>query len=72
MPDWQLTATTIFCDDCGVEVTIIVYKDRKVKCTGASIPQGKNKKTATPACSAEKCSRVNDYKAKLDAEESGG
>ena len=72
MPDWQLTATTILCDTCGAEVTIIVYKDRTVKCTGTSIPSGKDKRAEAPACSAEKCARVNEYKAKLDAEEQGG
>jgi hypothetical protein len=34
MTDWQLTATTIFCEDFNDEVTIMVYKDGKTRCTG--------------------------------------
>jgi hypothetical protein len=72
MPNWQVTATTIFCDTCSGEVTIMVYKNGQVKCTGVSRPSGKSKKTATPSCSADKCKQVTDYKAKLDVEERSG
>ncbi len=34
MADWQLTATTIYCDAVDDEVTIMVYKDRRTTCTG--------------------------------------
>jgi hypothetical protein len=34
MVNWQVTATTVFCDAVDDEVTIIVYKDWSVKCTG--------------------------------------
>ena len=34
MVNWQVTATTIYCDAVGDEVTLIVYKDGAVKCTG--------------------------------------
>jgi hypothetical protein len=69
MPNWQLTATSIFCEDCAGEVTIIVYKDGQVKCTGVSGQALKNKKTVVPSCSAERCKHVAGYKAKLDSEE---
>jgi len=72
MSNWQLTATTIFCDTCSGEVTIMVYKDGQVKCTGVSRLPGKSKKTAPPSCSADKCKQVADYKAKLDVEERSG
>jgi TATA-box binding protein (TBP) (component of TFIID and TFIIIB) len=71
MSNWQLTATTILCDDCSAEVTILVYKDGQVKCTGASSPSARSKKTAASSCSADKCKQVADYKAKLNAEERG-
>ena len=33
MVDWQITATTIYCDAVDDEVTLGVYKDRSTKCT---------------------------------------
>jgi hypothetical protein len=35
MVDWELTATTIYCDDVDDEVTIIVQGNGTVKCTGS-------------------------------------
>ena len=32
--DWYLTGTTNFCDDVGGNVTLIVYHDGRVNCTG--------------------------------------
>jgi len=32
--DWQVTATTIYCDAVDDDVTIIVYKDWSTRCTG--------------------------------------
>ncbi len=69
MPDWQVTAATIFCDICRDEVTLMVYKDGKVKCTGASRRPGTSKKTSNVTCSTDTCSRMAEYKARLDAEE---
>jgi hypothetical protein len=34
MPDWQVTATSIYCDAVDDDVTIMVYKDWSTKCTG--------------------------------------
>ena len=34
MTNWTMTATTIYCDAIGDEVTLIVYKDGRSKCTG--------------------------------------
>lgn len=34
MVDWEITATTIFCEAVDDEVTIIVSGDGTVKCTG--------------------------------------
>ncbi len=63
MTDWQLTATTIFCDTTGKEVTIFVYKDGSVNCTcltKTDIPPGE--------CSLE-CPRLTGYRDKLFEEE---
>jgi hypothetical protein len=32
--DWQVTATTIYCDAVDDDVTIMVYKDWSTRCTG--------------------------------------
>ena len=32
--DWQITATTIYCDAVDDDVTILVYGDWSTKCTG--------------------------------------
>jgi hypothetical protein len=32
--DWQVTATTIYCDAVDDNVTIIVYQDWSTRCTG--------------------------------------
>ena len=34
MVNWQVTATTIYCDAVADEVTVLVYKDGTAKCTG--------------------------------------
>ncbi len=34
MVDWQITATTIYCDAVADEVTFMVYGDGTVFCTG--------------------------------------
>ena len=33
MADWQITATTVFCEDVDDEVTLMVYGDGTVKCS---------------------------------------
>jgi hypothetical protein len=33
MVDWEITATTIFCDDVADEVTLLVSGNGTVKCT---------------------------------------
>jgi hypothetical protein len=34
MPDWQVTATTIYCDAIDEHVTIMIYNDWTTTCTG--------------------------------------
>ncbi|MGD0779716.1 MAG: hypothetical protein ABR954_02895 [Dehalococcoidales bacterium] len=43
MVDWEVTATTIFCDDVDDEVTIIVNQNGTVKCTGSRKYSSDNK-----------------------------
>jgi hypothetical protein len=74
MPGWQLTATTIYCDEVSDEVTVMVQKDWTVKCTGArrlaeQRSGGKKQAGDSPACNPALCERVLAYRGKLQAEE---
>ena len=81
MVNWQLTATTIYCDAVDDEVTLMVYKDRSAKCIGCKkyIEPGKEilnlltKKgeqlKRRLGCEGQECNRVIQYRDKLFAEE---
>ncbi len=34
MAGWQVTATTIYCEDVDDEVTLLIYSDGTASCTG--------------------------------------
>ena len=69
MVNWQVTATTFYCDAVNEEVTLLVYKDFSVKCTGYNKRSAKAGKTR-PGCQGLDCPRVTQYRDKLRAEES--
>ncbi len=81
MVSWQVTATTIYCDAVDDEVTIMVYKDWTVKCTGQSkygksiedainLPGKKSRRLKRQLeCVGAECHRVTRYKEKLLSEE---
>ena len=81
MVAWQVTATTIYCDAVDDEVTILVYKDGSVKCTGykkyakpskeiINLLKRKNKQLQRNLeCEGPECYRVIQYRDKLFAEE---
>ena len=78
---WQLTATTIYCDAVDDEVTIMLYKDGTVNCTGykryyepgreaANLLKRKSKQLKRQLkCEGLDCHRVVGHKNKLLAEE---
>ena len=80
MVNWQITATTIYCDAVDDEVTLLVYKDWSLKCTGYEkyassrnnaielAKKGRQLKREL-ACVGPECSRVLRYKEKLLSEE---
>ena len=81
-PDWQVTATTIYCDAVDEDVTVLVNKDWSTKCTGyrkyvesptkdiLSTLKKRSKKTGRNlACEGPEDYRVTDYRDKLKAEE---
>lgn len=80
MVDWQVTATTIYCDAVQDEVTIFVYKDGSLGCTGCDRnPGGENKNPPNPetgdkhprklGCLGLPCEHTTGYRAKLMSEE---
>ena len=81
MVDWQITAATIYCDAVDDEVTIMVYKDWSVKCTGfnkymhpdkdaAALLKKKGKRLNRHLqCEGLECKRILRYKAKMLSEE---
>jgi len=81
MVDWQITATTIYCDAVDDEVTFLVSKDWSVNCTGKDKYAEPDKETAKLLkrrgkqlerelkCEGLSCHRVVGYKDKLYAEE---
>jgi len=85
MVDWQVTATTIYCDAVDDDVTLIVDKDWNVVCTGFKKYSAKSDKAALKAlkqkskrlgrvlsCEGPLDSRVTDYRDKLKSQEKGG
>jgi len=81
MVNWQVTATTIYCDVVDDEVTILVYKDKSLKCTGyqkygkpdkkvVALLKKKSKQLKRESwCEGPECGRVIEYRDKLFAEE---
>jgi len=75
--NWQVTATTIYCDAVDDEVTILVYKDGSTKCTGYDKYGGSSREVVNPEnreskkserqleCEGSECYRVVRYKEKL-------
>ncbi len=83
MSNWQITARTIFCEAVDDEVTVMVYKDASVRCTGCNKYTKPNEITRDLVkqktgllkrmirCEGESCQRVTGYKTAILAEETG-
>lgn len=77
MVNWQITATTIYCDAIDDEVTLIVSRDGTVKCTGYKKYGKPDKETARSikikskrlgkqlGCNEPECHRLIQYRDKL-------
>jgi len=84
MVNWQITATTIYCDAVDDEVTLMIYKDGSTKCTGykkyyqpdkeiGKLLGRKGKQLNRKLeCEGLECYRVTQYRDKLFAEEISG
>ena len=83
MASWQVTATTIYCDEVDDEVTLMVNTDGSTRCTGyhryhepdkdtARLMRSKGKQLNRKLeCEGPDCYRVVQYKDKIFAEEAG-
>ena len=83
MPDWERTATTIYCDAVDDEVTLIVHRDGTSQCTGHTKYSNPDKETSKSIktrsrhsgkqlrCDGPECHRVTQYHDRLFAEEPG-
>ncbi len=81
MVNWEITARTIYCDAVDDEVTVLIYKNGSVRCTGYQkynrpdditrdiIKQKSRRLKRTVKCEGEDCPRVVQYKEKIMAEE---
>ena len=81
MVDWQITATTIYCDDVDDEVTVVVQRDGSARCVSFTKYNKPDKDTAglmkqksrqlkrQLECTGPECRRVVDYRDQLLAEE---
>jgi hypothetical protein len=80
--DWQVTATTIYCDAVDDDVTIMVYKDGSTRCTGyKKYVENPDKETAQMLkkkakrlgrnlkCEGPQDYRITSYRDKLTEEE---
>ena len=77
MVDWEITATTIYCEAVDDEVTILVARDGTAKCTGRQKYGQPDKETARAvkkkskqqgklfACEGDACARVTQHKDEL-------
>jgi hypothetical protein len=80
MVNWQVTATTIYCDAVDDEVTLMVYKDGTAKCVGYERyhqHDGETRKLLDRkgkvlkrklGCEWPGCNRLIEYRDKLFAE----
>jgi hypothetical protein len=76
MADWQITATTIYCESVDDEVTILIYGDGTSKCTGlekyarqdkvtSRLMKKKSRKSGKQIrCLNAACDRVVEYRKK--------
>ena len=81
--DWQITATTIYCDAVDDEVTVQINKDWSAACSGyhrywqpskdvvKEMERKSRRLNRKLRCEGLDCHRVTGYQQKLMAEESG-
>jgi hypothetical protein len=73
-PDWEITATTVYCEAVDDEVTLIIYADGTSSCTGRdqyikpdketsrSMKKNSRRQGKLLACRDSDCTIVSDYR----------
>ena len=81
MVNWQVTATTIYCDAVDDDVTLMVYKDGSARCIGYKkhgepgkdivklLKKKGSQLNRSLKCEGPQCSRVVQYRDGLFPEE---
>jgi hypothetical protein len=69
MVDWEITATTIYCEAVKDEVTLLVSADGTCRCTGR---QKHARPGGTSGCPPAECDIMVSYREKLLGEEDSG
>ena len=85
MADWQVTATTIYCDAVGTDVTLMVDSDGGARCAGRlkyldkttpniqrQLKQRARKLKLSLGCEGDACQRTVAYRDRIFAEEKAG
>lgn len=72
MGNWQITAATLRCDTVNDEVTLLVYRDWSVKCTGAAKHTQTGRGNGRRVCQGTNCSLAQAYLKRLRNEEQTG
>ena len=82
MTDWQVTATTIYCEDIDDEVTLLTYSDGTSRCTAQQKYVRPDKDTAKTlkrkgrltgkklGCAPGECRRIVEHREKWLGEKS--
>ena len=82
LTDWEVTAATIYCTAIDEEVTLMIYRDGEVNCTGQQRYQNPNRQNTRRlversnrtgrqlACSGTSCVKIADYLAEISKENS--
>ncbi|HJX12665.1 MAG TPA: hypothetical protein VJ377_03960 [Dehalococcoidales bacterium] len=77
MPEWEVTATTVYCEAVDDEVTLLVSRDGPPRCTGQKKYTSPDKETTRSlkkkgrqlrkplGCDATGCSRITRYRDRL-------
>ena len=77
MPDWEITASTVYCEAVEDEVTLLVSNDGQVTCTGQQRFQNPDRENTRYLavkgrrfgkrlnCPGIDCSVIREYKLKI-------
>ena len=67
MVDWQVTATTFYCEAVDDDITVMVYKDGSIKCTGMKKYLDNPSKTpgSSLVCEGADCERAMAYRDRI-------